>query len=177
MLDLDRAQRNERLNIPGRAGALETQDQESLSWSKLCRNRGHAASNRGIPLRAIDGPPRGQTRPGHGRLSCAFQRRNSNTWLSRTFSAETATFEGRSVRSGMAAGGRGVAPSSLCSCPPRWAAYARISRSAEKAEPPVDRAAMTANPSSKRFMMPSATPAPVCALLLLSAQIACQLSK
>jgi hypothetical protein len=73
---------------------------------------------------------------------------------SRTLSADVGTFDGRVLRSGIAAGGRGVKPVSPCPCASRWAAYARSKESAEKAEPPVARAAMTASPISKRFMMP-----------------------
>jgi hypothetical protein len=80
---------------------------------------------------------------------------NSSTWPSRTLSGEVETFDGRALRSGIAEGGRGVAPVSLCPCAPRWAAYARSRKSAEKAEPPIDRAATTARPISKRFMLSS----------------------
>jgi hypothetical protein len=55
-------------------------------------------------------------------LRRSFQRRNSSTWLSRAFSAETSPFEGRSARSGMADGGRGVVASSLGPYASRWAA-------------------------------------------------------
>ena len=67
------------------------------------------------------------------------------------------TFDGRALRSGITEGGRGVKPVSPCPCASRWAAYARSRESAEKAEPPVATAAMTAS-ISKRFMMPSAVP-------------------
>ena len=84
---------------------------------------------------------------------------NSSTWPSRALIAEVGTFDGRALRSGIAEGGRGVAPASLCPCAPQWAAYARSRESAEKAEPPIDRAPTTARPISKRFMIPSAAPA------------------
>jgi len=79
----------------------------------------------------------------------------TNSRPSRTLSADIGTFDGRALRSGIAEGGRGVKPVSPCPCASRWAAYALIRESAEKAEPPVARAAMTASPISKRFMMPS----------------------
>jgi hypothetical protein len=83
---------------------------------------------------------------------------NSSTWPSRTLTADVATVPERALRSGIAEGGRGVKPVSPCPCASRWAAYARSRESAEKAEPPVARAAMTASPISNRFMMRSAVP-------------------
>jgi hypothetical protein len=79
----------------------------------------------------------------------------TNSRPSRTLSADVGTFDGRALRLGIAAGGRGVKPDSPCPCASRWAAYARSREPAEKAEPPVARAAMTASPISKRFIMPS----------------------
>ena len=81
----------------------------------------------------------------------------TNSRPSRTLSADIGTFDGRALRSGITEGGRGVKPVSPCPCASRWAAYARSRESAEKAEPPVATAAMTAS-ISKRFMMPSAVP-------------------
>ena len=81
---------------------------------------------------------------------------NSSARPSRTLSADVATVAERALGSGIAEGGRGVKPVSPCPYASRWAAYARSRESAEKAEPPVARAAMTASPISKRFMMPSA---------------------
>ena len=81
----------------------------------------------------------------------------TNSRPSRTLSADIGTFDGRALRSGIAEGGRGVKPVSPCPCASRWAAYARSRESAEKAEPPVATAAMTAS-ITKRFMMPSAVP-------------------
>src|SRR5262249_31263891 len=99
----------------------------------------NVATFRGRPLRS------GMAEGGRGVT-------NSSTRPSRTLSADIGTFDGRALRSGIAEGGRGVKPVFPC---PRWAAYALIRESAEKAEPPVARAAMTASPISKRFMMPS----------------------
>jgi len=82
---------------------------------------------------------------------------NSSTRPSRTLNADVETVPERALRSGIAEGGRGVKPVSPCPCASRWAAYARSRESAEKAEPPVATAAMTAS-ISKRFMMPSAVP-------------------
>jgi len=123
--------------------------------------------------------PRSRLRPLMLALNCSFQRRNSSTRASRTLGADVATFGGPPLRSGIAEGGRGVTnsrpsrtlsadieggrgvkPVSPCPCASRWAAYARSRESAEKAEPPVATAAMTAS-ISKRFMMPSAVPGDV----------------